>query len=121
MSISIGSDITSVANTLAQQNSAASKADGLSSSLKNLGAGSSDEELMKACKSFESYLLQQVITNVKDALVPKEEKENDYLAMFGDRLYQEYATTISDSGQIGLAQKLFEAMKRNYGTEAKSE
>lgn len=118
MAISVSTDITNVVNTLNQQNSTAAKANSLQSGLKNLDGNSSDEELMAACKSFEAYLIETVMTKVKDSLVPKEEDENEYLTMFGDKLYQEYAQTIADNGEIGLAQQLFEAMKRDYGTTA---
>lgn len=116
MSISISGDISAIKNQYATQSSADSKATALSSQLSNL-QGASDEELMEACKSFESYLLEQVVKNVREALVPEDEEEegNEYLEMFGDRLYQEYATKVSDSGQLGLTQQLFEAMKRDYG------
>ena len=119
MSISFNGDITNVVNTLNQQNSTANKANTLQSNLKSLDGNSTDEELMQACKSFEAYLVEQVLTRVKDTLVPKEEDENEYLTMFGDRLYQEYAQTIADNGEIGLAQKLYEAMKRDYGIALK--
>ena len=35
--------------------------------------------------------------------------------MFGDRLYQEYANQITEHSELGLAQQLFNAMKRDFG------
>lgn len=117
MGISLNSDITSVVDRMNTQNASANKASALQQKLSNMD-GASDEELLEACKSFEEYLVEQVMTKVKDAVVPKnEDEENDYLAMFGDLLYREYAKSITESGDLGLAQKLYEAMKRNYGTK----
>ena len=46
--------------------------------------------------------------------IPKdEEEENDYMEYFGDMLYQQYAESITESGQLGIAQQLYEAMKYN--------
>ena len=116
MSISISSDISSVVNRLNTQNASSTKATELSDKLSNL-SGASDDELLEACKSFESYLVEQVMNMVKDSVVPEDEdEENEYLAAFGDQLYQQYAEAITDSGQLGIAQKLYEAMKRDYGT-----
>lgn len=114
MAVSLNSDITRVVETLNQQNSSSAKATGIQNTLKNLGPNATDEELMDACKSFESYLVEQVLSKVKDSIVPKEEDENEYMKMFGDKLYESYASMIADSGQLGLAQKLYESMKRDY-------
>lgn len=117
MSISIGNDYSSMISNIqtdAAKNS--SRTSGLEGKLKSANLeNASDEELMDVCKSFEAYLLEQVMSKTKKSLVNSDEEENDYLAMFGDRLYQEYAQQIADKGEIGIAQKLYEAMKRDYG------
>ena len=113
MSLSVSSDITAVMDRYNKQTAANSRADSLEKSLKGDLSNASDEELMNVCKSFEAYLLEQVLTDVKEAIVPKQEKENPYLSMFGDKLYEEYSKMIADSGDLGIAQKLFESMKRN--------
>ena len=115
MGISFNSDLTSVMSKINSSKTSTSSVDSLASKLSNL-ENASDEELMDACKSFEAYMLEQVLKQTKEAMVPKDEdEENDYLKMFGDKLYEGYAQTITDSGQLGIAQKLFEAMKRDYG------
>lgn len=117
MSISISGDITSVMNQMNASKTRDAKAATLQSRLSDASLKSaSDEELMDVCKSFESYLVEQVMNRVKSAIVPEDEdEENDYLAMFSDKLYQEYADNISQNGELGLAQQLYEAMKRDYG------
>ena len=77
----------------------------------------SDDELMDACKSFESYFIEQVMKGMEKTL-PKNEEEtsgSSYLSMFKDNLYQEYADMASEQGDgIGIARMLYEQMKRNY-------
>lgn len=112
MSISVNSDINAVLNQYNNNNAKAERADALTKKLSGNLDNATDEELMDVCKSFEAYLLEQVLTKVKDSVAPREEEENEYLAMFGDKLYQEYAGKIAESGELGIAQKLYEAMKR---------
>lgn len=81
----------------------------LSSKLEN----ASDEELMDACKSFESYLVQQVMKQVRTSVAKSQEDEGEYMSYFGDMLYDKYAEDITESGELGIAQQLYEAMKRN--------
>ena len=118
MGISLNTDLNSVMSKLNVSESSTTKSSELSSKLSNL-EHASEAELMEACKSFEAYLIETVLQKTKEAIVPKDEDEdNEYLKMFGDKLYEGYAQTIAESGQLGIAQKLFEAMKRDYGLAA---
>ena len=90
------------------------KAIGLQNKLSGINKESAtDEELMEVCKEFEAYLVEQVFDRMKDAMTDSEEEESDYLNYFGDMMYQEYANTIAENGELGLAQQLYESMKRN--------
>lgn len=71
-----------------------------------------DEELMEVCKSFEAYLLEQAMKGMEKT-IPNEGKKNPYLENFGDMLYQEYAKSATENQGLGLAQMLYESMKRN--------
>ena len=94
-----------------------SKAVGLQNKLTGINSETaSDEELMDVCKEFEAYLVEKVFDQMKDAMTDSEEEENDYLNYFGDMMYQEYAKTIAENGELGLAQQLYESMKRNTVT-----
>ena len=89
-------------------------ADKLVNNLDNLDVeDASDEELLEACKSFETYFIEQVIKEAKKTIKDEDEKENQYLEYFGDNMVHEYAEMISESGDLGIAQSLFESMKRN--------
>lgn len=80
-------------------------------------SNASDEELMEACKSFEKYFIEQVMKGMEKT-IPKDENESSgasYKNMFMDNLYQEYADKAANiDGGLGIAQKLYEQMKRNY-------
>lgn len=123
MSISIGNGYDMFASqfqTKASEKSSETKAEQLKSKLNDANlADSSDEELMEVCKSFESYLLEQVLSKTKATLAPSEDDENTYMKMFGDKLYQAYADQITENGEVGLAKQLFEAMKRDIGLQKK--
>ncbi|MBQ8314913.1 MAG: rod-binding protein [Lachnospiraceae bacterium] len=91
-----------------------SKAVGLQNKLTGINSDTAtDEEMMEVCKEFEAYLVEKVFDRMKDALTDSEEEESDYLSYFGDMMYQEYAKVITENGELGLAQQLYESMKRN--------
>ncbi|MCR5321898.1 MAG: rod-binding protein [Lachnospiraceae bacterium] len=117
MAISFNSDINSVMNNLNLSKTSSTKAASLESTLGNLGnlEEASDEDLMQACKSFEAYLVERVMAKTKEAIIPSDENENQYLTLFKDKLYEEYANQIVENGELGIAQQLYEAMRRDYG------
>lgn len=113
MSISIGSDY--LYQQQLQSTASSTSADKLSSSLEGLSAATAtDEELMDACKSFEQYLVEQVIKSTKDAMLPdNKDDDNQYMKYFGDNLYQEYARLITENSNLGIAKMLYESVKRD--------
>jgi flagellar protein FlgJ len=108
MSVSIGSDQLYTAANMMSSNV---KAEELKEKIENSSA--TDEELMDVCKSFESYLLEQVMKAMKKTVPKDEGEENAYLEQFGDKLYEEYAYAATESKGLGIAQMLYESMKRN--------
>ena len=109
MSISIGGD-SYITATLSKTSGTAKTSD-LENKLANLDT-TNDEELMEACKSFESYFVEKVFKQTREAMVGDEEEKNEYEEYFGDMLYKEYAEKITDSGQLGIAQMLYDSMKK---------
>ena len=73
---------------------------------------SSDEELMEVCKTFESYFVEMVLKEMEQT-VHSSDQESDYYQYFGDILTKSYAENITKSNQLGLAQSLYDSMKRN--------
>lgn len=103
-------------------------------------AGATDDELMEVCKDFESYFIEQVLKSMeKMTAIPGEEEgdgssgglfsslagitgESDagmstLGSYFGDEMISQYAKTLTSNKNgegLGLAQTLYEQMKRNY-------
>ena len=74
----------------------------------------SDDELMEACQEFEAYLVEQVMKQVQKSIPKSEEEEdNKYLDYFRDMILQEYSSIISEKGDLGIAQMLYDSMKNN--------
>lgn len=89
-------------------------ADKLVNTLDNINVeNASDEELLEACKSFEAYFIEQVLKEAKKTIKDEDEEENQYIEYFGDNMIQECAEMLSDRGELGIAQTLYESMKRN--------
>lgn len=80
---------------------------------------SSDEELLDVCKQFESYFVEQIFKEMQktvDVFGDGESNPNDSLVdFFKDNTLQELAATSTERDGLGLAQMLYEQMKRNYG------
>ncbi len=73
-----------------------------------------DEELMDACKEFEAYFVEQMYKAMEKTVIKADEEENEYEEYFGDMRVQEYAKMVTEGEGIGIAQNLYEQMKRNY-------
>lgn len=96
-----------------QNLSAEEKTKQLTSSIERVGqSDATDEELMDACKSFETYFLKQLFQEMKST-VHSSDDEGDYMKYFGDTLIDQYAEKATESGQIGLAKQLYESLKNS--------
>ncbi len=102
-------------NTYQTNNTSADKmSDTLSKDLSN----ATDDELMSVCREFESYFLEQVFKSMKK-MVPEHEYESSssktMMEYYQDELITKLAKNSTESGEgLGLAQMLYEQMKRNY-------
>ena len=79
----------------------------------------SDDELWQACKSFESYFLEQVFKEMQksvDALKPEsgDQSTETLVDFFKDQTLQEICSTSVDKQSNGFAQMLYENLRRNY-------
>ncbi|MDE6907787.1 MAG: rod-binding protein [Lachnospiraceae bacterium] len=79
----------------------------------------SDTELMDACKQFEAYFIEQMYKGMMKTIPQSEETSNYTSSMmdfYKDKMIQSVAEETSDqNGGFGLAQMLYEQMKRNFG------
>ena len=76
-------------------------------------AKATDEELMDACKKFEAYFLEQCMKEMWKT-VGTEKSESAAMNTLKDYLISEFATKSTETNSLGLAQMLYEQMKRNY-------
>lgn len=76
-----------------------------------------EEELLEVCKEFEAYFTEQVFKQM-NKMVPESDESSSSMSglkdYYKDELIQEYASMSTENGGIGLAQTLYEQMKRNY-------
>lgn len=86
-------------------------------------ATSTDDELMAVCKEFESYLLEQVFKNMEKTATVFSDEDSDkaggqLVDYFKDVTIQEIAGMSTEQNSLGLAQMLYEQLKRNMGVSA---
>ena len=112
------SDISSMYN-----NTYASAVNQSASKLQNsLGstnyAAASKDELMDACKEFEAYFVEQMFKAMMKT-VPTDSSTSNYTSTimdyYKDEMVQNIAKESTAQSGFGLAQMLYEQMKRNYG------
>ena len=79
-----------------------------------------DDELMDVCKQFEAYFMEQVFKQMEKTIIKDEESSQSTTALvdyFKDSALQDLTNTAADTQGLGIAQMLYEQMKRNYGLQ----
>lgn len=89
------------------------------SSLQNKDlTNATEDELMEVCKEFEAYFLEQVFKEMEKTttIFGEEDKgsSSQLVDYFKDSTIAEIAGESTDQNSLGLAQMLYEQMKRNY-------
>lgn len=96
---------------------AGSKANALQNRLNGNLGNASEEELMSVCKEFEAYFVEQVMKEVEKT-IPKNEEEDASMSQlkdyFKEEMIQNLSEQICEQQELGLAQQMYEQMKRNY-------
>ena len=103
--------MTDYASSLAS----AQNADKLKSNAKS---AQTDDEMLNACKEFETYLWEQVIKSMKkSAEVFSDGEEDQTVGYFMDTAITETARQMTEQtmGSNSLAMQMYEQMKRNAG------
>ncbi len=115
------SSITSQSITqYAETTAAAKKADDIKKTINSTSEESTNEELMDACKEFESYFLEQIfkeMMNTVDVFKSEDSSDNGLTTLvdyFKSETIADIAETSTETNGLGLAQMLYENMKRNY-------
>ena len=75
-----------------------------------------DDELLDVCKQFEAYFLEQIFKQMEKTIIKDEENSStstlvDY---FKDSAIADLATQSTQTQGLGIAEMLYEQMKRNY-------
>ena len=94
-----------------------SQSSALTDSVKNKDyANASDDELMDACKQFETYFLEQMMKKMMDTVSTEEDSvmNNQLVSYFMDSTLTELCTEATDQDSLGIAQMLYDQMKRTY-------
>ena len=76
-----------------------------------------EEELMDVCKQFEAYFMEQVFKQMEKTIIKDEKSSGSNTALvdyFKDSALQNLTETSTETQGLGIAQMLYEQMKRNY-------
>lgn len=109
-------DISSLYNSYFDNSINDTKNSALENTAKKDMTKASEDELMDVCKQFESYFVEQVMKEMVKT-VPMTEESNQLMDYFKDMTIQELATEVTDQSNLGLAQIMYEQMKRNYNID----
>ena len=80
-------------------------------------SNATDEELMDVCKQFESYFMEQIMKNMQktvDVFKSEEQSSASMTDYFGDFTLSKLSEQSTEQNSLGLAQTLYDQMKRNY-------
>lgn len=83
-------------------------------------AKATDDELMDACKQFEAYFIEQMYKGMLKTIPESENLSGSTSTMldyYKDQMIQSIAEQTTEQSGLGLAQMLYEQMKRNYGLD----
>lgn len=104
-----------------QTDTATDSASKLEETLNSDLSKATEEELMDVCKDFEAYFIEQMFKAMQKMVPESEENVSSSTKQLKDyykeQMTQSYAEQASESGGLGIAQILYEQMKRNYGLE----
>lgn len=111
-------NISAYSNMLASQLNNA-KTDELKNTLSSSSVSEkTDEELMDACKEFEAYFIEQVFKGMEKTVVKADKSSSSstdtMVDFYKDELYKKLAKQTTDTNSIGLAQQMYDQMKRNF-------
>ena len=105
---------------IAQQSAGSQAASRLESLGKKDFSGADDKELMDACKEFESYFLEMVMKEVTKGLDftggASGSGNGTLLEYYKDKTISSLAKESTEQSSLGLAQQMYEQMKRSANT-----
>lgn len=106
-------------NMLYNSKAASNSTDKLEGTLNKDLSNSSEDELMKVCKDFESYFteqmfkaMQKMVPDSSGDMSASSKQLQDY---YKEQMVQNFAESSAQGEGLGMAQALYEQMKNNYG------
>ena len=75
---------------------------------------------VSACKQFEAYFLEQMFKEMMKTIPESDEtssSNSQLMDYYKDEMVQQIASDSTEQNSLGLAQMLYEQMKRNYNLE----
>lgn len=112
--------LSSYYDTVSSNAQSSSRSDKATIALSGLSSDSSEEDLVNAVESFESYMLEQVIKQMKDSVTSDDDQDStmsQYTDMYMDATIQQLAGEMVSEYGGSLTDQLVDQMKRNYGIE----
>lgn len=113
-------DLTSISGIqyqTAQANASSAAASSVTAAASKLDENATEEELKGVLKDFESYFVEQILKEMKDAFLDDEDSDStmgQYKDMMMDTAIEKVADAIVDETGETLTQQLYEQMRRNY-------
>ena len=114
-------DVTGMTTYLQTQyaNQTKANAEATAKSVNGISKDSSKEEITKAVKDFETYMMEQVIKQMKETFVNEDEDEDTTMSQYKDLYLDQAITHIASQlvDQIGgsVTDDFVEQIMRNYG------
>ncbi|MDC7279071.1 hypothetical protein NXH64_06065 [Butyrivibrio fibrisolvens] len=114
-------DVTGMSTYLQTQyaNQTKANADATAKSVNGISKDSSKEEITKAVKDFETYMMEQVIKQMKETFVNEDEDKDTTMSQYKDLYLDQAITHIASQlvDQIGgsVTDDFVEQIMRNYG------
>ena len=109
--------LSSYYDTMASNVKSSSRSEKATGALSGISSDSTEEE---AVESFESYMLEQVIKQMKDSVTSDDDEDasmSQYKDMYMDATIQQLAGEMVSEYGGSLTDELVSQMKRNYGIE----
>ncbi|MGL5259637.1 MAG: rod-binding protein [Lachnospiraceae bacterium] len=110
-------DISSLYTDYISQTANNTTANQLSSTENKDYSEATDDELLDVCKQFESYFLEQMFKQMEKTIIRDEESSDSNSTLvdyFKSNALVELSEQSTETNGLGIAQMLYEQMKRNY-------
>jgi flagellar protein FlgJ len=116
------SGLSSVYSDYLTSQASSSSTSSLQSKLESISSSDDDDELKEACREFESYFVEQVFDAMLETTkLFSDDDEDGYSSKmvdyFKDTAVQNLCDQVTEGDGIGLANILYEQMKRNYSID----